>query len=204
RAFMWPLAAGVAVVMALAALGVRHFYALISFLLCTFVLVTVAIEFYKGANAIRAKSGSSLLGSMVELTHRNTRRYGGYLVHVGIVILFVGFTGKAFDKDKTVEISRGQTVTVGNYALTATNLESGQNENYRWSVLTLDVAKNGARIGQIKPEQRLYAASRQQTSEVAIRRRLDEDLYVNFAGTNGPDKMVIQTYVFPLVSWIWI
>ena len=140
---------------------------------------------------------------MVELTHRNTRRYGGYLVHVGIVILFVGFTGKAFDKDKTVEISRGQTVGVGNYSLTATNMETGQNENYRWSILTLDVAKNGVPIGQVKPEQRMYTVSRQQTSEVAIRRRLDEDLYVNFAGTNG-EKLIIQTYVFPLVSWIWI
>ena len=125
-------------------------------------------------------------------------------MHVGIVILFVGFTGKAFDKDKTVEISRGQTVQVGNYALTASSVDSGSNENYRWSILTLDVAKNGVPIGQVKPEQRMYTVSRQQTSEVAIRRRLDEDLYVNFAGTNGPDKMVIQTYVFPLVSWIWI
>jgi cytochrome c-type biogenesis protein CcmF len=103
-----------------------------------------------------------------------------------------------------MEIAKGQTVEIGAYSLTASNIESGQNENYGWSILTLDVAKNGVPRGQIKPEKRLYTVSRQQTSEVAIRRRLDEDLYVNFAGTNGPDKMVIQTYVFPLVSWIWI
>ena len=204
RAFFWPMSAGVLVAAGLALAGMRHFYALMSFLLCTFVLVTVALEFFKGAIAIRAKSGSNLFSSMVELTHRNTRRYGGYLVHVGIVVLFVGFTGKAFDKDKTIEIVQGQTVEIGNYSLTAKGLEAGQNDNYRWGILTLDVAKNGVPIGQVKPEQRVYTVSRQQTSEVAIRRRLDEDLYVNFAGTNGAEKMVIQTYVFPLVSWIWI
>src|SRR4029077_19438309 len=110
RAFFWPSVSGLAVAVGLFAMGVRHFYALVSFALCTFVLVTVALEFFKGAKAISSKSGSGLLGSMVELTHRNTRRYGGYLVHVGIVVLFVGFTGKAFDKDKTVEIVQGQTV----------------------------------------------------------------------------------------------
>ena len=145
------------------------FYALVSFALCTFVLVTVALEFYKGAHAISSKSSSGLLGSMVELTHRNTRRYGGYLVHVGIVVTFIGFTGKAFDKDKTVEITQGQTVTVGNYALTASNLESGQNENYRWSILTLDVAKNG--VPWARRCRSATLCSRQPTSEVAIRRR---------------------------------
>ncbi len=204
KAFKWPAILGLAVSAGLFAAGVRHFYALVSFALCAFVVVTVAIEFYKGANAIRSKSGANLIQSMVELTHRNTRRYGGYLVHIGIVVIFVGFTGKAFDKDQTVEISQGQTVHIGSYALTSAGLEAGENDNYRWGILTLDVAKNGTPIGQIKPEQRVYKVSRQQTSEVSIRRRLDEDLYVNFAGTNGPDKMVIQMYVFPLVSWIWI
>src|SRR5580693_4677392 len=100
RAFMWPAIAGVAVSVGLAAAGIRQFYPLISFMLCTFVLVTVAIEFYKGASAISAKSGTNLLMSMMELTHRNTRRYGGYIVHIGIVVIFVGFTGSAFNIDQ--------------------------------------------------------------------------------------------------------
>src|SRR5579862_5019754 len=78
RAFMWPALSGFAVSLALFAAGIRSFYALMSFGLCAFVLVTVAIEFFKGAKAISGKSGSNLLVSMVQLTHRNTRRYGGY------------------------------------------------------------------------------------------------------------------------------
>src|SRR6185369_9815823 len=92
RAFLWPAVSGLFVSAVLFALGIRSFYALMSFGLCAFVLVTVALEFFKGSKAISAKSGRNLLVSMFELTHRNTRRYGGYLVHVGIVILFAGFT----------------------------------------------------------------------------------------------------------------
>src|SRR5207244_5221556 len=98
RAFLWPLTGGLAVAASLAAFGVRHVYALMSFMLCTFVAITVVLEFVKGANAIRAKSGANLLSAMVELTHRNTRRYGGYLVHVGIVVMFVGFPRTAIYK----------------------------------------------------------------------------------------------------------
>ncbi|MEO8051243.1 MAG: heme lyase CcmF/NrfE family subunit [Acidobacteriota bacterium] len=205
RAFFWPSLAGVALALGLFAMGVRHFYALVSFALCTFVAVTVVIEFFKGAIAIRSKDGQNLLMSMVELTHRNTRRYGGYLVHMGIVFMFIGFTGKAFDIDKTVEVSKGDKVQLGGYQLTIGNTESGKNENYSWDILDVGVTKNGSDLGTLRPERRLYFASRQPTSNVAIRRRLNEDLYLNFAGAaNDGEGTVLQSYVFPLVSWIWI
>src|SRR5579884_1158439 len=108
RAFLWPAIAGVGVAGGLAVAGVHHVYALISFMLCTFVLVTVGIEFVKGAQAIQAKSGTPLILAMVELTHRNTRRYGGYIVHIGIVIIFIGITGQAFNIDQNAELRMGQ------------------------------------------------------------------------------------------------
>ncbi|HSR08997.1 MAG TPA: heme lyase CcmF/NrfE family subunit [Bryobacteraceae bacterium] len=205
RAFFWPSIAGMAVVVGLVIMGVRHFYALVSFALCTFVAVTVVIEFFKGAIAIRGKEGQNIFSAMVELTHRNTRRYGGYLVHMGIVFMFIGFTGKAFDIDKTVEVNKGQIVRLGAYQLTIGDVESGKNENYSWDILNVGVNKNGADLGTLRPERRLYFASRQPTSNVAIRRRLNEDLYLNFAGaSNDGEGTVLQSYVFPLVSWIWI
>ncbi len=92
--------------------------------------MTVAMEFVKGARAIAAKDKSNFISSVIELTHRNTRRYGGYLVHVGVVIIFIGFTGKAFDQKKTVEIQKGDVVALGHYQLTMTDVQQGQNENY--------------------------------------------------------------------------
>lgn len=205
RAFFWPTLAGLVVAAGLFAMGVRQFYALMSFALCTFVAVTVVIEFFKGALAIRGKEGQNIFAAMVELTHRNTRRYGGYIVHMGIVFMFIGFTGKAFDLDKTVQVTKGDKVNLGAYQLTIGATDSGKNENYSWDILNVGVTKNGSDLGTLRPERRLYFASRQPTSNVAIRRRLNEDLYLNFAGaSNDGEGTVLQSYVFPLVSWIWI
>ena len=205
RAFFWPAIAGLALAVGLFANGVRSFYALVSFALCIFVAVTIVLEFFKGAIAIRAKNQMNIARAMVELTHRNTRRYGGYLVHMGVVFMFIGFTGKAFDLSKTVQVNAGETVRLGHYQLNIDKVESGQNSDYQWEVLNVGVFKDGQNLGMLRPERRFYTASRQPTSEVSIRRRLNEDLYLNFAGnSNNGDGNVLQIYVNPLVSWIWI
>jgi cytochrome c-type biogenesis protein CcmF len=205
KAFRWPATGGILMAIALFAFGVRSFYAIVSLALCMFVVVTVLMEFVKGANAIRSKSGSNILTAMVELTHRNTRRYGGYLVHMGIVIMFVGFTGKAFDKDMTVEVAPNSTLQLGRYALHVGAVENGTTENYQWSKLPVGVTKNGEDLGTLEPEHRVYLAQKQPTSEVAIRRNLNEDVYLNFAGMSADNqRAVLQAYVFPLVTCIWV
>jgi len=141
RAFLWPTVAGVAVAAGLLIMGVRSFYALVSFGLCTFVLVSVTMEFVKGANAIKSKDKTNFISSVIELTHRNTRRYGGYLVHVGVVIIFIGFTGKAFDQKTTVEIQKGDTISLGKYQLQLLDVQQGQNDNYRWQKIIVDATR---------------------------------------------------------------
>jgi cytochrome c-type biogenesis protein CcmF len=205
RNFQWPGIASVVLVGALLAAGIRNFYALISFGFCLFVALTVVIEFFKGGRSIAAKNNMNLLHSMVELTHRNTRRYGGYLVHMGIVLMFIGFTGHAFNQSEVKELNIGDTMRVGAYDLKMTNLQQGQNENYQWHRATIRVSKNGNLLSTLEPEKRFYMASRQGTSEVGIRQRPNEDLYLNFGGMSDDNqRAVIQAYVFPLVSWIWL
>jgi len=205
RAFLWPTVAGAIVSGGLFVMGVRSFYALVSFGLCMFVLASVAMEFVKGANAIASKDKSSFVTSVIELTHRNTRRYGGYLVHVGVVIMFIGFTGTAFNQQMTVEVSKGDVVSLGHYKLRLTDIEQGQNDNFRWQRPLIDVTKNGEYLGTMKPEKRLYLAKKEPGSNVDIRRRPNEDLYINFAGlSDDGERAVLQVYVFPLVSWIWV
>jgi len=205
RNFQYPGIASLVLVGALFAAGVRHYYALISFGFCLFVALTILIEFYKGGRSIGAKNNMNLLRSMIELTHRNTRRYGGYLVHMGIVLMFIGFTGHAFNQNEVKELATGDSMRVGVYDLKMTDLQQGQNENYQWHRATIQVSKNGASLGTLEPEKRFYMASRQGTSEVGIRQRPNEDLYLNFGGMSDDNqRAVIQAYVFPLVSWIWI
>ncbi|MEO8096441.1 MAG: heme lyase CcmF/NrfE family subunit [Acidobacteriota bacterium] len=204
KAFRWPVIMGVLVAGVLIGLGVRHIYALISFGLSAFVMTTVALEFWKGSRAIAAKSGQNLIAAMIELTHRNTRRYGGYLVHVGVVIMFIGYTGAAFNVDKTVELAQGGSLQLGPYTMKVTGYEEGENSNYRWDRVVIDLSKNGEHLSIEKPERRFFIASQTPTTDVALRRRLNEDVYINFAGTGAGQNVILQAYIFPLVSWIWI
>jgi len=204
KAFLWPVVASALLIATLLAFGIRHPYALMSFGLCLFVSATVFSEFFKGAQAIRTKNGMNFLAATVELTHRNTRRYGGYLVHMGIVSMFIGFTGAAFNIDTTVEAGKGDSFKLGRYELKVKDITDSENDDYASRKAAIEVSVAGKLIDTLHPERRFYKASQQGTSEVAIRRRLNEDLYLNFAGANDPKKAVVQAYVFPLVDWIWI
>jgi cytochrome c-type biogenesis protein CcmF len=205
RNFQWPLLSAVVLMAALFAAGVRHLNALMCFGLCLFVAWTILAEFYKGSRAIGAKTGQNLLAAAIELTHRNTRRYGGYVVHMGIVLMFIGFAGSAFNKNATVEVKIGDSFPLGRYELKVKELRQGDNPNYSWDHAAIEIFSGGNLLGTLEPERRLYKSSEQGAAEVAIRRRLNEDLYLNFAGMSEDNsKAVIQAYVFPLVSWIWI
>ena len=205
RAFLIPCITGLAVILALLAAGIRSIAPLISFGLCAFVTATIVSEFWKGSRSIQLKERVPLPRAAFELTSRNTRRYGGYLVHMGIVIMFIGFTGRAFDLHETRSVGLNQSLRFGHYELKLLSVNNGDNANYESSHATIDVSQNGRVIDQLDPEIRLYKSSQEQASLVGIRRRLNEDLYVNFSGIS-PDntKAIFQLYVFPLVSWIWI
>ncbi len=205
RAFLWPVIGAVATAILLVAFGVRHFYAVMCFSLCTFVAWTIVAEFYKGARAIRSRTGKNWAMAVVELTHRNTRRYGGYVVHMGIVLMFIGFAGAAFNRDVTEEVKIGDSIRLGGYELKIAKLDQGRNPNYSWHHAAVEVYRDGRKLDTLHPERRFYFASEQTTSEVAIRRQLNHDLYLNFAGiSEQTQNAVIQVYLFPLVSWIWI
>src|SRR5579884_420357 len=191
RNFQWPGIAALVLVVALFAVGVRHPYALISFGFCLFVALTVIIEFYKGGRAIAAKNEMNLLRAMVELTHRNTRRYGGYLVHMGIVLMFIGFTGHAFNQAEVKELNAGDSMRIGKYELKMVRMTQGQTENYQWHRAAMDVYKDGSFLGTLEPEKRFYMASRQGTSEIGIRQRPNEDLYLNFGGMSDDNQRAV-------------
>ncbi len=205
RSFLLPSILGVVTAGVLVACGVYQIAALLSFALCAFVLSSILIEFWKGANAIRLKEHLALGRAAFELTWRNTRRYGGYLVHMGIVLMFIGFTGHAFDQHETRNLGLGETLRFGHYDLKLLNVNNGETPDYEVSHASIEVSKNGRVIDQLEPEVRFYKNSQQQSSMIGIRRRLNEDLYVNFSGVLADNsKATFQLYIFPLVSWIWI
>src|SRR4051794_38390 len=205
RAFLIPSIVGLAVIAVLLAAGIYNPAALISFGLCAFVAATIVSEFWKGSRAIQLKEQLPLPKAVFQLTWRNTRRYGGYLVHMGIVILFIGLTGAAFNQHETRTLGLNQSLRFGRYDLKLLSVSNNENPNYQYSRAVLEVSANGKVIDQLAPEIRVYKSSQEQSSFVGIRRRLNEDLYVTFQGIS-PDntKAIFQLYVFPLVSCMWV
>src|ERR1700689_3739783 len=201
--FQWPGIGMLIVVAGLVAGGMRYPYSIISLGLCFFVTATIVMEFFRGSRAISERTKVGLLPAMIELTHRNTRRYGGYLVHMGIVLMFIGWSGHPFNQTAVGEVNKGDTMRVGAYTLKVADLTEGDTQDYLWDTAILEVSKNGQSLGTLEPTRRFYKIAQQGTAEVALRTRLNEDLYINYAARVG-DKATLQAYVFPLVTWIWV
>ena len=187
------------------ALGLREFYSVICLTLCLFVATTILIEFYRGAKVVRSRSGASFAASAVDLTMRNTRRYGGYIVHMGMVLIFVGLAGAAFNKDVQKEMQPGSTINIGRDTLTLQSIDSRPEPNYTAQRLIIEVMRDNKPIMMLYPERRRFPASQESGTMVAIYSTLKEDLYVVYAGESPDTQLpVIHVYLNPLVKWIWL
>ncbi|HKV25514.1 MAG TPA: heme lyase CcmF/NrfE family subunit [Candidatus Acidoferrum sp.] len=204
RNFTWPAVVGLIGGGMLFALGYRDFYSMVCFILCFFVAATIVMEFYRGARVIRSRSGASYLTSIMELTFRNTRRYGGYIVHMGIVLVFVGLAGQAFNQNVQKEMRPGSSMQIGKYTLVLQNEDTTPEANYTGHRLIVEVLTAGKPLMMLYPERRQFETNGETGTMVAIYSTLREDLYVVFAGLS-PDTQVpvIHAYLNPLVKWIW-
>jgi cytochrome c-type biogenesis protein CcmF len=217
RNFLWPVVVGAGTGGALWAMGVDHVYALLTFALGAFVLAVIVVEFWKGTRARARIEGEGGLVAFVHLVRRNRRRWGGYIVHVGVVVMFMGFAGAAFDTEVRQMLTPGESISVRSafgheYTLTYEGLSTQQGQNmWQWIAL-MTVEKDGVRQGTMTTERRLYQAPPQPMTEVGIRSTFVEDLYVILAGLdeevgigNEPEfqRATFQVQVNPLVPWIW-
>jgi cytochrome c-type biogenesis protein CcmF len=204
RNFAWPLAGGLAAGVGAAVSGFRDIYALMCLILSVFVVLTIGSEFFRGARVIARRDGLNLLSSVVELTTRNTRRYGGYVVHLGMVLIFIGIAGTPFNKDIQKEMGPGDRMSVGPYTILCQNFDQVSNGNYQSERATLEVFRNGRSEMMLYPERRFFLASQVTETMVAIQSSPLRDLYVVYAGRSQDDgRPVIHAYINPLVKWIW-
>jgi cytochrome c-type biogenesis protein CcmF len=204
RNFGYPLLGGFLAAAIAVALGLREFYVAMCLMLSVFVVLTIGYEFFRGARVIAARTGANLLSSAIQLTMRNTRRYGGYIIHFGMVLIFIGISGTAFNKDKQMEMTPGSSMTLGAYTLHLQNFDALQEANYTSERASIDVDKNGKSVMMLYPQKRFYPANQESGTMVAISSSIVEDLYVVYAGRSPDTNMpVIHAYLNPLVKWIW-
>jgi cytochrome c-type biogenesis protein CcmF len=204
RNFAWPLAGGIICGAVALIAGFREFYALVCLILSVFVTLTIASEFYRGARVIATRDGTNLLTAVGELTMRNTRRYGGYIVHFAMVLIFIGAAGSAFNQDMQMEMGAGQSLKIGPYTVLCQNFDRVANNNFESERATLEVFRNGKSEMMLYPERRFFLASQVTETMVAVQTSPIWDLYVVYAGRSPETgKPVIHAYLNPLVKWIW-
>ncbi|MBM4188584.1 MAG: heme lyase CcmF/NrfE family subunit [Gemmatimonadetes bacterium] len=214
RQFTGPVVAGLVVALGLLLAGLRDGYALAALAIAGFVTGTVAQEFIRGVRARGRLYQEPALVALGRLIARNRRRYGGYLVHLAIVVYFVAFAGGAFKVAKEATLRVGEAIEIDSpfghrYRLTHLGVSQYQSLNRRVSAATLEVRQDGVRVGTIKSEKRQHVDSFgqptfQPSTEVGIRSNLREDLYVVFAGTvDGTERGSFAVTVHPLVWWVW-
>jgi cytochrome c-type biogenesis protein CcmF len=188
------------------ALDNGNLYSLVAFAISAAVLTAILSEFLRGARVIAKQSGRNYFAAMYLLVRRNTRRYGGYVIHVGIVIMFIGFAGSAFNRNVEGELALHGKLNLSPYTLECVGFTQESNANYDSEYALLDVYENGAKRFQMSPEKRVYLASGQPQTMVAIHSAVSgNDLYVVYEGTN-PDtgQPIIKAILNPLVNWIWL
>jgi cytochrome c-type biogenesis protein CcmF len=203
--FLFPIASAVIVGGAVLAMGVRVWSSGICFALAGFVLGTITQEFWRGAKVRQKATGTDLFTALVGLVGRNKRRYGGYLVHVGIVLMFLGFAGEGFKQKKTVLLKTGQTVTVGDYTARLDALRVTEDARKQAVTGHITVLKNGAEITKVYPARWFFHKLEDQpTTEVAIRRTLAEDLYIVMPTFEVQNQTAtLEVVVTPLINWVW-
>jgi cytochrome c-type biogenesis protein CcmF len=202
---MWPALAGIATGAAMLALGVRVWSSGICFALCGFVTGTLLQEFVRGAQVRRGATGTDIFTALVGLVGRSKRRYGGYIVHLGVVLIFLGFAGEGFKQEEQINLNPGQQVTVGRFTVRHDALRVTSDGQKQMITGHVSVFEAGEPIGTMQPAKWFFnKRENEPTTEVAIRRSPAEDLYIVLAGYDAAKQTATYAITInPLVNWIW-
>lgn len=184
---------------------IRQFYAFITLTLSILVTATIIQEFYRGVRARRQSHSENWLAAFWQLMTRNQRRYGGYVVHFGIVLIFVGISGTAFTTHLEATVQAGKTFPISHYQVQFDRMAFGQDATKQWMNAEVSILQDGKLIKKLQPEKRLYKTHEQPTTEVALLSTWRDDLYLVLAGYDeGKQEATFSAYVNPLVAWLWI
>ena len=187
--------------------GIQGFYPIVSYGLCWFVTLTILFEVHRGVRALRPQAGSTL-NATKELFSRHRSRYGGHLVHLGVVVCTVGITASMAHKiEREFSLSVGEQYTVGRFFLKLNSFDGENNGNYEalHANVTLGLIGTGEVLKTLLPESRYYLRNKEQTTEVALRVGLREDVYLSLAGVDETgNRATFKLFINPLQVWLWV
>ena len=204
RSFLWPVAVGVAAAALFSALGIRSTLAVLALALTVFVAATIAVDFSRATRA-RLRMGERLLPAMGGLLRRHNRRYGGFVVHLGILIVTLGVTGsQAWSVQTETTLRRGEAAELAGYRVRFDGLTATEESNH-FKVAGAFTVSNGRVLSVLRPAKKFYPQEQSPIAGVDYRLGFGEDVYLvlgDFARDGSEATVKLQ--VNRLVSWIWI
>jgi cytochrome c-type biogenesis protein CcmF len=204
--FLWPFAGAVSVGSAVVALGIPFWASGLCFALCAWVTTTVLQEFVRGSSVRQRATGTDRFTALVGLFARSRRRYAGYIVHLGIVLMFLGFAGNGFGLSETVLLKPGDRVEVGRYTFAYRTLTVTKDDQKQMITADVEVLRGAESLGRYYPARwYFFGFDSEPTTEVALRRGPAEDIHMVLAGFDVETlSSSLQFNINPLVNWIWL
>lgn len=187
-------------------LNVRHWVALVGFWLVTFAGIVTLIEFWRGTQA-RMKKGENLFVAFVHLIARNRRRYGGYWIHLGVVIMGFGIIGSnIYQQETQIQLQRGEAVTLGDFTMIFSDIQQYPGaDDLIITEATVDVYKADNLVATLSPRDELYSRTQQPMTIPDARSTFTEDFYVLLVNWEqiSSDLATFKLYINPLINWVW-
>jgi cytochrome c-type biogenesis protein CcmF len=189
-----------------AAVGLSGSLVALGFTLPYFVSTLVLGELWRATRGRRRVTGEALPTAMGRLLVQNHRRYGGLLVHLGVVLVAMGIAVSSTAKlEREVTLKRDETLTLGRYTMKFTGLSAREEATHLLVLARLELSDRGRSMGAIEPGQRLYASATSPFASVAVRYGLFRDLYVILGSFDRQGQWAqVKAQIHPMVAWIWL
>ena len=204
RNFTWPLLAALGGSFVSALLGADTFIELLAYGLVGFVVGGIVLEYVRGLRVRRSRHEESLPIALTRLVARHRRRYGGYIVHFGILMMVVGFTASSMAKQEVeATLNKGEVTSIGDWQVRFGGLSEYRKGRATVVVADLELRKDGKYVGRSRPEKVFHPNSENPMTEVDIRSSPVRDFYVILTGWENQERATFKILINPLVWWIW-
>jgi cytochrome c-type biogenesis protein CcmF len=206
RQFVWPALAGVAsgLIAVFLTGGAQSFYALTAWSLGGFVMGTIVQEYARAIRARTSRLDENPFQAFAALLRKNQQRYGGYIVHVGAVLILMGAAGSVLNEEKLENVRPGDELSIHDYRLRYNTARAIDAQHYGGAVARIALYRGDEPLAVMAPEKRMYWMEQQPSSIPSVYSTLREDLYVILTAIEADGSATLKVYRTPLVNWIWI
>jgi len=207
RNFLWPAAASLMIGLVLSGVWIREFLSLLGFTLCTFVVATILFDTALAVLARRRVAGEGIFTALATLARRNQRRYGGLVVHLGIVLITLGIAGSmSYSVERQATLGQGETLAIGAYRIRFEGLRGSEQPTHYRVEGAFQVFNNGHALGLFSPALKFFPNQQSPVGRAVHRSSFSEDLYLILSGFSEIEnnRATLKVLVRPLVVWIWL